>query len=156
MSYRGYAATLELDPEDNILLGRVQDIEDIIVFTANRSRSSPEPSTKSNTAPPDETPLWGRPFVLSQESLWPARAYPCSPLDAESSRRSASHTLMMDCRVMPSFIASRSRESIIHAGKSTLTRLCAGKGRFALDKSSAPVMSPPLSNCLSTTSAFLE
>jgi predicted HicB family RNase H-like nuclease len=32
MSYHGYVATLEFDPEDNILVGRVQDVDDIIVF----------------------------------------------------------------------------------------------------------------------------
>lgn len=32
MDYRGYTARLELDPADNILVGRVLDIDDIIVF----------------------------------------------------------------------------------------------------------------------------
>src|SRR3990167_3553103 len=32
MTYRGYTASLEFDPDDNILVGRVQDIDDIICF----------------------------------------------------------------------------------------------------------------------------
>ena len=32
MTYRGYTASLEFDPEDNILVGRVLDIDDIISF----------------------------------------------------------------------------------------------------------------------------
>lgn len=31
-AYRGYTASLEFDPDDNILVGRVLDIDDIIVF----------------------------------------------------------------------------------------------------------------------------
>lgn len=32
MTYRGYTVSLEFDPVDNILVGRVQDIDDIISF----------------------------------------------------------------------------------------------------------------------------
>ncbi len=32
MTYRGYTASLEFDPDDNILVGRVRDIDDIISF----------------------------------------------------------------------------------------------------------------------------
>ncbi|MBP9713668.1 MAG: type II toxin-antitoxin system HicB family antitoxin [Sterolibacterium sp.] len=32
MTYRGYVASLEFDPDDNILVGRVLDIDDIISF----------------------------------------------------------------------------------------------------------------------------
>lgn len=32
MIYRGYKASLEFDPDDNILVGRVLDIDDIISF----------------------------------------------------------------------------------------------------------------------------
>ena len=42
--------------------------------------------------------------------------------DALRSSFSAIHTLMTDCRVTPSRLASRSRDSTIQAGKSTLTR----------------------------------
>ena len=30
--YRGYTASLEFDPEDNVLVGRVLDIDDIVTF----------------------------------------------------------------------------------------------------------------------------
>ena len=45
-------------------------------------------------------------------------------LEAVASRRSASQTLITDCRVTPSLLASRSGESIIQVGKSTFTRFC--------------------------------
>gem|GEM_PF-272537 len=45
-------------------------------------------------------------------------------LEATCSRRSASHTLITDWRVTPKRPASRSRDSIIQVGKSTLTRHC--------------------------------
>lgn len=32
MTYRGYVASMEFDPDDNILVGRVLDIDDIISF----------------------------------------------------------------------------------------------------------------------------
>lgn len=32
MTYRGYTASMEFDPDDNILAGRVLDIDDIISF----------------------------------------------------------------------------------------------------------------------------
>lgn len=32
MTYRGYTASLEFDPDDNILIGRVLDIDDIVSF----------------------------------------------------------------------------------------------------------------------------
>jgi len=32
LSYRGYTARLEFDPDDKILIGRVLDIDDVIVF----------------------------------------------------------------------------------------------------------------------------
>ncbi len=32
MIYRGYTASLELDPDDNVLVGRVLDIDDIVCF----------------------------------------------------------------------------------------------------------------------------
>lgn len=32
LTFRGYTASLEFDPEDNILVGRVLDIDDIIIF----------------------------------------------------------------------------------------------------------------------------
>jgi predicted HicB family RNase H-like nuclease len=32
MTYRGYVASLEFDPNDNILVGRVLDIDDLITF----------------------------------------------------------------------------------------------------------------------------
>lgn len=32
MAYRGYTASMEFDPDDNILVGRVLDIDDIISF----------------------------------------------------------------------------------------------------------------------------
>lgn len=32
LTYRGYTARLEFDPDDNILVGRVLDIDDIISF----------------------------------------------------------------------------------------------------------------------------
>lgn len=32
LSYRGYTAKMEFDPDDKILVGRVLDIDDIIVF----------------------------------------------------------------------------------------------------------------------------
>ena len=32
MTYRGYIASLEFDPDDNILVGRVLDIDDIVTF----------------------------------------------------------------------------------------------------------------------------
>ncbi|MEI7997587.1 MAG: type II toxin-antitoxin system HicB family antitoxin [Methylococcaceae bacterium] len=32
MTYRGYRASLEFDPNDNILVGRVLDIDDLISF----------------------------------------------------------------------------------------------------------------------------
>ena len=32
MAYRGYTASLEIDPDDSILVGRVLDIDDIVVF----------------------------------------------------------------------------------------------------------------------------
>lgn len=51
------------------------------------------------------------------------------------SRRSASQTLMMDCRVIPIFPASLSNDSIIHKGKSTFTRFCSCNTRLALDNS---------------------
>ena len=34
MSYRGYTASMDFDPEDKIIVGRVLDIEDIITFHA--------------------------------------------------------------------------------------------------------------------------
>lgn len=34
LSYRNYKASLEFDPDDNILIGRVLDIDDIITFHA--------------------------------------------------------------------------------------------------------------------------
>ena len=66
-----------------------------------------------------------------------------------ASRRSASQTLITDCRVTPSLLASRSRESIIQVGKSTFTRFCSCSTRFALDKSKEAVRSTPSSNCCS-------
>jgi len=32
LTYRGYSANMEFDPDDNILVGRVLDIDDIISF----------------------------------------------------------------------------------------------------------------------------
>ena len=32
MTYRGYTASLEFDPDDNLLVGRVLDIDDIVSF----------------------------------------------------------------------------------------------------------------------------
>jgi predicted HicB family RNase H-like nuclease len=32
MTYRSYTATVEFDPDDRILVGRVRDIDDIVVF----------------------------------------------------------------------------------------------------------------------------
>ena len=32
LTYRGYMASLEFDPDDNILVGRVLDIDDIVSF----------------------------------------------------------------------------------------------------------------------------
>lgn len=34
MTYRGYTASMDFDPEDKIIVGRVRDIEDIITFHA--------------------------------------------------------------------------------------------------------------------------
>ena len=34
MSYKGYTASMAFDPEDKIIVGRVQDIDDIISFHA--------------------------------------------------------------------------------------------------------------------------
>ena len=47
--------------------------------------------------------------------------FPTWMLDAVASRRSASQTLITDCLVTPSLLASRSSESIIQVGKSTFT-----------------------------------
>jgi predicted HicB family RNase H-like nuclease len=32
LTYRGYTSDLEFDPDDNILVGRVRDVDDIICF----------------------------------------------------------------------------------------------------------------------------
>ena len=64
-----------------------------------------------------------------------------------ASSLSASQTLITDCLVTPSLLASRSSDSIIHKGKSTFTRLCACCTRLALDTSNEDVMSSPSSNC---------
>ena len=77
--------------------------------------------------------------------------------ETDCSKRSASQTLIMDCRVTPSREASLSRESIIHVGKSTFTRLCFWLGRLIADKSSSPTISALLSsNFLSKSLAFLD
>lgn len=34
MTYRGYTASLTLDPEDKVIVGRVDDVDDIIMFHA--------------------------------------------------------------------------------------------------------------------------
>lgn len=59
------------------------------------------------------------------------------PYDGETprSRRSAIQTLMIDWRSTPRRRASRSSDSIIHAGKSTFTRRCSRPGGRAADMS---------------------
>ena len=76
--------------------------------------------------------------------------------EAVASSRSASQTLITDCRVTPSLLASRSSESIIHVGKSTFTRLCSCKTRRALDKSREAVRSTSSSNFFSKSLAFIQ
>ena len=75
---------------------------------------------------------------------------------ALSSSRSASHTLIMDWRVTPKRLASLSRDSIIHVGKSTFTRRCSWFGLFIFDKSRSETMSLPSSNFLSRLLAFIQ
>ena len=77
-------------------------------------------------------------------------------LEAVASRRSANQTLITDCLVTPSLLASRSRESIIQVGKSTFTRFCTCNTRLALDKSKEAVISTPSSNCCSNFLAFIK
>src|SRR6202046_1639780 len=72
------------------------------------------------------------------------------------SSRSAIQTLMMDWRVTPSRRASRSSDSIIHDGKSTLTRRCSSPGRRIAARSRSPVTSSPSSNFWSNSSALIE
>lgn len=77
-------------------------------------------------------------------------------LEANCSRRSASQTLMMDWRVTPNRLASLSRDSIIHSGKSTFTLLCFCKGRRALAMSKTALTSLPLSKSESNFFAFIQ
>ena len=69
---------------------------------------------------------------------------------------SAIQTLMMDCRVTPRRLASLSKRSIIHAGKSTLTRLCSLPGLLARERSRNFEISSPPSNFLSSSLAFIN
>src|SRR5690606_34276299 len=69
---------------------------------------------------------------------------------------SDNHTLIIDCRVTPRRAASLSRDSIIHIGKSTLTRFCACKGLLALERSRSFEISLPSSNFLSRLLAFIQ
>src|SRR5215211_2666349 len=72
------------------------------------------------------------------------------------SRRSAIQTLIMDWRVTPRRLASRSRDWIIHEGKSTLTRRCSCPGLRIFDRSRSAVTSPPSSNLRSKSLAFID
>src|ERR1700722_7048733 len=63
---------------------------------------------------------------------------------------------MMDWRVTPSRRASRSSDSIIHDGKSTLTRRCSSAGRRIAARSRSPVTSSPSSNFRSNSSALIQ
>src|SRR5690606_4811153 len=76
--------------------------------------------------------------------------------DVVCSSRSASQTLIMDCRVTPSRPASRSRDSIIQVGKSTFTLFCSWSGRRALLTSRAAVMSLSSSKSASNFLAFIQ
>src|SRR5215471_528328 len=75
---------------------------------------------------------------------------------AARSSRSAIQTLIMDWRVTPSRRASRSSDSIIHTGKSTLTRRCSNPGRRIAARSRSPVTSSPSSNFWSNSSALIQ
>ena len=70
--------------------------------------------------------------------------------------RSASQRLISDCRVTPSRRASRSRESTIHAGKSTLTRFASAPMRFAFPRSSTSTTDSPQSNFQSNVLALIN
>src|SRR5580704_2492367 len=63
---------------------------------------------------------------------------------------------MIDWRVTPSRRASRSSESTIQEGKSTLTRRCSRAGRWIAPRSRSPVMSTPSSNFWSNSSALIQ
>ena len=77
-------------------------------------------------------------------------------LEAGPRSRSASQTLMIDCRVTPRRPASRSSPSIIHVGKSTFTRLCSCIGRRAPARSSAADTLLPASKSRSKFLAFIQ
>src|SRR5208283_2525880 len=80
----------------------------------------------------------------------------CFPADAIGPNLSANQSLMSDCRVTPRRRASRSRESTIHAGKSTLTRLASVPTRRARFRSRCSVTRAPLSNLRSNVFAFIN
>ena len=61
---------------------------------------------------------------------------------------------MTDCRVTPSFRASRSSDSTIHFGKSTLTLLVSWLGLSAATRSRSSRTSAPDSNASSNSCAF--
>src|SRR5512143_792688 len=66
------------------------------------------------------------------------------------SNRSATQTLMMDCRGTPRRRASLSSLWIIHKGKSTFTLFCSCPGLRAFEISRYLETSSPLSNFLSS------
>ena len=74
---------------------------------------------------------------------------------AELSSRSASHNLMIDCRVIPNCLAFLSSRSIIHNGKSTLTRFSCCFGCRMVDRSRNSIKSSPLSKAASNCLAFI-
>ena len=74
--------------------------------------------------------------------------------DAFSSR-SATQTLMMDCRGTPRRLASLSNKWTIHKGKSTFTLFCSCPGLLAFDISRYLEISSPSSNFLSNSRAFI-
>src|SRR5450756_2369124 len=98
--------------------------------------------------------------VLTAPPLGPLRhrvgALPPDPEPAWCSSLSAIQTLMIDWRVTPSRPASRSRNSIIQTGKSTLTRRCTWLTLRAFSRSRADEMSSPSSNLRSNSLAFID
>ena len=77
-------------------------------------------------------------------------------LTAVCSNLSASQTLIIDCLVTPTRLASLSRPSTIQAGKSTLTLFCSARGRRAFVRSNESVMSLPSSNFRSKVLALIQ
>jgi len=55
MTYRGYTASMTFDPEDHIIVGRVEGIDDIVTFhwALNRTRADP---LQDHVAPSKRSP----------------------------------------------------------------------------------------------------